>query len=180
MSDVSSPDPWLVSRWLALDVHKLSIVAAVLPAVGGEPEVSQLENTERSVRRLVARLGGPEGLSVCYEAGPCGYDLYRLLAGMGVACRIVAPSLTPVRPGERVKTDRRDAGKLVRLFRAGELPFVSPPTPAQEGLRDLVRCREDLKRARLSARHRVAKQLLRYGRVFRGGSCRGRRPIGRG
>jgi transposase len=74
-----------------------------------------------------------------------------------------------VRPGDRVKTDRRDARKLVRLFRAGELSFVSPPSPAQEGLRDLVRAREDLKRARLSARHRVAKRLLRYGRVYREG-----------
>jgi transposase len=169
VSHVSSLDPARVSRYIALDVHKLSIVAALLPA-GGEPEIVQIENTERAVRRLVSKLGGPEALAACYEAGPCGYDLYRLLSEMGVPCQIVAPSLTPVRPGDRVKTDRRDARKLVRLFRAGELSFVSPPTPAQEGLRDLVRCREDLKRARLSARHRVAKQLLRYGRVFRGGS----------
>jgi transposase len=89
---------------------------------------------------------------------------------MGVACWVIAPSLTPVRSGDRVKTDRRDARKLARLFRAGELAFVSPPSPAQEGLRDLVRAREDLKRARLSARHRVAKQLLRYGRVWREGT----------
>lgn len=170
MSHVSSPVPVVVERWLALDVHKLSIVAGVLPAAGGEPEVIQIENTERSVRRLVARLGGPLGLAVCYEAGPCGYDLYRLLAGMGVACQIVAPSLTPVRPGERVKTDRRDARKLVRLFRSGELSFVSPPTSEQEGLRDLMRCREDLRRARQNARHRVGKQLLRYGCIFRDGA----------
>lgn len=169
MSHVSSLSHESVSRWIALDVHKLSIVAAVLPAVGGEPELMQLENTERSVRRFVARLGGQGGLAVCYEAGPCGYDLYRLLAGMGVVCEVVAPSLTPVRPGDRVKTDRRDARKLVRLFRSGELSFVSPPTPEQEGLRDLMRCREDLRRARQNARHRVAKQLLRYGHVFRDG-----------
>ena len=106
---------------------------------------------------------------MCYEAGPCGYDLYRLLVSMGVACDIVVPSLIPVRPGDRVKTDRRDARKLVRLYRAGELSFVSPPSPEQEGLRDLVRCREDLRRARTAARHRVGKQLLRYGYVFREG-----------
>ena len=89
---------------------------------------------------------------------------------MGVRCFIVAPSLTPVRPGERVKTDRRDARKLVKLFRSDELTFVSPPSPEQEGLRDLVRCREDLRRARQNARHRIAKQLLRHGRVYREGT----------
>jgi hypothetical protein len=92
-----------------------------------------------------------------------------LLASIGVACDIVAPSLTPVRPGDRVKTDRRDARKLVRLYRAGELTFVCPPSPEQEGLRDLVRCRDDLRPARTAARHRVGKQLLRYGRVYREG-----------
>ena len=69
---------------------------------------------------LIAKVGGPEGLAVCYEAGPCGYDLLRFLESMGVACWVIAPALTPVRPGDRVKTDRRDARKLVRLFRAGE------------------------------------------------------------
>jgi transposase len=86
-----------------------------------------------------------------------------------VACDIVAPSLVPVRAGNRVKTDRRDAKKLVRLYRAGELVFVRAPSVEQEGLRDLVRCREDIRRARTSSRHQVAKQLLRYGRIFREG-----------
>jgi transposase len=155
--------------WVALDVHKNAITAGVLPAGGGQVELVQLENSEKAVRRLIRRLGGPGGLAVCYEAGPCGYDLYRLLASMGVACDVVAPSLIPVRPGERVKTDKRDARKLVRLYRAGELSFVRPPTPEQEGLRDLVRCRDDLRRARAAARHRVGKHLLRYGRVYREG-----------
>jgi transposase len=88
---------------------------------------------------------------------------------IGVACDIIAPSLTPVRPGDRVKTDRRDAVKLVRLYRAGELAFVCPPTPQQEGLRDLVRCRDDLRCARTAARQRIGKQLLRYGRIYRQG-----------
>jgi transposase len=141
-------------------VHKNAITAGVLPAQGGQVEVVQLENSDKAIRRLMRRLGA-DGLAVCYEAGPCGYDLYRLLVAMGVACDIVAPSLIPVRPGDRVKTDRRDARKLVRLYRAGELTFVRPPTPEQEGLRDLVRCRDDLRRARTAARHRVGKQLLR-------------------
>lgn len=170
MPDVSSNGSATTSRtWVALDVHKNSIVAAVLPRQGGAPEVVQLEHSEKALRRFLTRLGDPEGLAVCYEAGPCGYELYRLLAAIGVACDIVAPSLTPVRPGDRVKTDRRDAKKLVRLYRAGELSFVHAPSPEQEGLRDLVRCRDDLRRARTAARHRVGKQLLRYGRVYREG-----------
>ena len=82
---------------------------------------------------------------------------------------MILPSLIPIRAGDRVKTDRRDAKKLVRLYRAGELVFVHPPSPAQEGLRDLVRCRDDLRRARTAARHRIAKQLLRHGHIYRDG-----------
>src|SRR5206468_3096563 len=91
------------------------------------------------------------------------------LTSIGVACDVIAPSLVPVRAGDRVKTDRRDAKKLVRLYRAGELSFVEPPSPEFEGLRDLVRCRDDLRCARTAARHRIAKQLLRQGRIFRAG-----------
>jgi transposase len=169
MPDVSSIAPADVDRWIVFDVHKNSLVAGVLPASGGKPELTRLENSERAVRRFVARLGGPQGLAVAYEAGPCGYDLLRLLSRVGVACDVIAPSLVPVRAGDRVKTDRRDAKKLVRLYRAGELSFVEPPSPEQEGLRDLVRCGDDLRRARTAARHRVAKQLLRHGRVYREG-----------
>jgi transposase len=169
MPDVSSTAPAQVRLWVALDVHKHSIVAATLPPTGGVPQVQRIENSERAIRRLVGRLGGPEGLAVCYEAGPCGYDLLRLLVRLGVACDVIAPSLVPVRAGDRVKTDRRDAKKLVRLYRAGELSFVAPPSPEQEGLRDLVRCFDDLRCARTAARHRVGKQLLRYGRIFRAG-----------
>jgi transposase len=170
MPDVSSNACAKTTRtWVALDVHKNTITAATLPADGGKPELVQLEHSEKAMRRFLNRLGEPRRLAICYEAGPCGYELYRLLASIGLACDIVAPSLTPVRPGDRVKTDRRDAKKLVRLDRAGELTFVAPPTPEQEGLRDLVRCRDDLRRARTAARHRIAKQLLRYGRVYREG-----------
>ena len=169
MPDVRSCAPDLVRWWVALDVHKLSIVAAVLPPAGGRPEVVELENTPRALRRLVGRLGGPEGLAVAYEAGPAGWSIKRQLADLGVACDLIAPALIPVRPGDRVKTDRRDAKKLVRLLRAGELSFCAPPTPEQEGLRDLVRCREDLRDNRTRARHRVIKALLRHGHVFSDG-----------
>ena len=169
MPDVSSAAPTDVNQWIVFDVHKNSLVAGVLPVSGGTPQVSRLENTERAIRRFIERAGDPSTLAVAYEAGPCGYDLYRLLGTMGVACDVIAPSLTPVRAGDRVKTDRRDAKKLVRLYRARELGFVSPPTSRQEGLRDLVRCRDDLRCARTAARHRVVKALLRHGRIYREG-----------
>ncbi len=153
MSDVISAAPARVITWVAIDQHKLSLVAATLPASGGAPEVVRLENTERAIRRFIDALGDPEGLAVAYEAGPGGYELHRFLTGMGVACDVIAPSLTPIRAGDRVKTDRRDAKKLVRLYRAGELSFVAPPSPAQEGLRDLVRARDDLRCARTASSH---------------------------
>jgi transposase len=158
-----------ISTWVAFDVHKDSISAGILSAAGSQPEVVQFENGEQAIRRFIRRLGDPQAFAICYEAGPCGYGLYRLLTSAGIACDIIAPSLTPVRPGDRVKTDRRDAVKLVRLYRAGELSFVCPPTPAQEGLRDLVRCRDDLRCARTAARQRIGKQLLRYGCIYREG-----------
>jgi transposase len=141
----------------------------VLPPDGGKPEVCRIETTERAIRRFVEKLGGPAGVSVCYEAGPGGFALWRLLRGMGVACDVVAPSLVPVRKGDRVKTDRRDAKKLVALYRAGLLRFVHPPTAELEGLRDLLRARDDLRSARMAARNRVLKQLLGHGRVYREG-----------
>jgi transposase len=169
MPDVISTAPTDVRLWVALDVHKFSIVAAVLPPAGGRPEVSRIETTEKAIRRFIKSLGGPEGLAVSYEAGPGGFALWRLLTSIGVACDVIAPSLVPVRAGDRVKTDRRDAKKLVSLFRAGLLRFVQPPTPETEGLRDLLRCRDDIRCARTAARHRVAKQLLRHGRIYRDG-----------
>jgi transposase len=169
MPDVISNAPADVRLWVALDVHKLSIVAATLPSAGGQPEVQQIETTRAAIRRFVERLGGPAGLAVCYEAGPGGFDLLRALSELGVACDVIAPSLIPVRAGDRVKTDRRDAQKLVRLYRGGQLSFVQAPTAETEGLRDLMRCRDDLRCARTAARHRVSKQLLRHGRIFREG-----------
>ena len=170
MPDVTpSLHPGEVRRWAAIDQHKFSIVAAVLPPDGGKPEVCRIETTEKAVRRFIDRLGGPAGLAVCYEAGAGGFALWRLLTKIGVACDVVAPSLVPVRAGDRVKTDRRDAKKLVGLYRAGLLRFVHPPTEELEGLRDLMRARDDVRCARMAARNRVLKQLLRHGRIFREG-----------
>jgi transposase len=169
MPDVISLAPADARVFVALDVHKLSIVAATLPPQGGQPELTRIETTENAIRRFIKKLGGPEGLAVCYEAGPGGFALWRLLSSMGIACDVVAPSLVPVRAGDRVKTDRRDAKKLVIHYRGGLLRFVAPPTPETEGLRDLLRCRDDIRCARTAARHRISKQLLRHGLVYREG-----------
>ena len=125
--------PGEVRRWVAIDQHKFSIVAGVLPPDGGKPEVCRIETTERAIRRFIDKLGGPAGLSVCYEAGPGGFALWRLLTKLGVACDVVAPSLIPIRAGDRVKTDRRDAKKLVGLYRAGMLRFVHPRRRSSKG-----------------------------------------------
>ena len=105
----------------------------------------------------------------CYEAGVSGYDLYRQITGLGVACAVIAPALTPRRPGQRIKTGRRDAAKLVRLFRAGELTAIHVPDEAEEAGRDLIRCRDDIRRDVLRWRHRVLKLLTRHGRRYLGG-----------
>ena len=111
----------------------------MLPPSGGAPEVERIENTERAVRRFVDRLGGPEGWRSLMRR-PGGFALFRLLSELGVACDIIAPSLVPVRAGDRVKTDRRDARKLVRLL-SGWGAVVRRRVVEQEGLRDLARCR---------------------------------------
>src|SRR5207248_3036582 len=110
------------------------------------------------------RQTGPVGsLKACYEAGPTGYVLYWQLTQLGVACEVIAPTLVPTKAGDRVKTDRRDAEKLARCYRAGELTAVWVPDAAHEALRDLVRAREAAKKDQLRARHRLSKFLLRHG-----------------
>jgi Transposase len=126
----------------------------------------EIPNEPAAIRKTIQRLGKGRELRCCYEAGPCGYVLHRQLAGMGVDCQVVAPSLIPQKPGDRVKTDRRDAAKLARLLRAGELTPIGVPTEDQEAVRDLVRAREAARRARTDARHRLTKFLLRHGHRY--------------
>src|SRR5256885_12539964 len=129
-------------KWVGLDVARDAIAVGVLDGSSeSAPRLEKVPHDEVSIRRLVSRLGEPSRLRVCYEAGPTGYELYRLLASMRVACEVVAPSLVPVAPGEKVKTDRRDARRLVRLYRAGELVTVRGPTREGGGCRDLCRLR---------------------------------------
>jgi len=123
-----------------------------------------IANREDSVRRFIRKLGSPEHLRACYEAGPTGFVLYWQLTQLGVKCDVVAPSLVPKKPGDRVKTDRRDALKLARSHRSDDLTAVWVPDEGSEALRDLVRAREAAKQDQLRAKHRLTKFLLRTGR----------------
>ena len=152
------------TTFVGLDVHKDSI--AVTVAHRDRQEVEQLgmiANTPEAIRQMLKRLGRPERLEVCYEAGPCGYEIYRQLTRMGISCMVVAPSLIPTKAGERVKTDRRDAKKLARLLRSGDLTPVRVPGEEQEAMRDLVRARESAKEDVLRKRNELSKFLLRLG-----------------
>ena len=113
---------------LGLDVHKFSITSAVLEPGSDSPVLDRLGADRESIRRHVARLGDNGRVWACYEAGPTGYELARYLRSLGVRCEVVAPSLIPVAPSDRVKTDRRDARRLARLYRAGQLVAVNVPT----------------------------------------------------
>lgn len=151
-------------RYVGLDVHAETIAVAVAEPGGEVRSLGTIPNRLESVRKLVKKLGPPESLRVCYKAGPTGYVLYWQLAELGVACEVVAPSLVPTKPGDRVKTDRRDAEKLARSYRSGDLTAVWVPDAAHEALRDLVRAREATTQDRLRAQHRLQKFLLRRGR----------------
>jgi len=152
------------TKFVGLDVSKEKIGVGVADR-GREPARywGAIENSPKALRELVARLGKPEELLVCYEAGPTGYIIQRQLEKMGVSCIVVAPALIPTAPGDHVKTDRRDALRLAQLLRAGELTPVWVPGEEDEALRDLVRAREDAKEDQLRARHRLLKFFLRHG-----------------
>jgi len=159
--------------YVGMDVHKSGInVAVILPDSKEISQEWQIANESRSRARMlrkIQRLGGTQ-VRFCYEAGPCGYGLQREFRDAGVECIVVAPSLIPSKPGERIKTDRRDGRKLAELFKAGLLTEVHPPSPEEEAVRDLTRAREDAIRDLLSARHRLTKMLLRHGYVYRQGT----------
>jgi transposase len=151
-------------RFVGLDVHAETIAVAVAEVDGEVRSLGIIPNRAESIGRLMRKLGKPEQLRVCYEAGPTGYVLYWQLSELGVKCEVVAPTLVPVKAGDRVKTDRRDAAKLARCYRSGDLTAVWVPDAAHEALRDLVRARLAAKRDQLRARHRLSKFLLRHGR----------------
>ena len=150
-------------RFLGMDVHAETIAAAIAEPDGEVRSLGTIPNRMESIRKLIKKLGPVEKLRVCYEAGPTGYVLYWQLAELGVQCEVIAPSLVPVKAGDRVKTDRRDAEKLARSYRSGDLTAVWVPDAGSEALRDLVRAREAAKQDELRARHRLGKFLLRSG-----------------
>jgi transposase len=150
-------------RFLDLDVHAETIAVAIAEPDGEVRSLGTIANREDSIRKLIRKLGPAENLRACYEAGPTGFVLYWQLSQLGVACAVIAPTLVPKKPGDRVKTDRRDALKLARSHRSGDLTAVWVPDEDSESLRDLVRQREAAKQDQLRARHRLTKFLLRTG-----------------
>ena len=162
------------SKYVGLDVHQRTIAVAVADAGRGKARYyGEIANTPEALGKLVGRLS-PEGelIAFCYEAGPCGYEVYRTLTGMGAECEVVAPSLIPRKAGDRVKTDRRDALGLARLYRAGELTAVWVPDQEQEAMRDLVRARSDMKAMESTAKRRLHSFLLRQGRSYAAGKSK--------
>ena len=162
------------SKYVGLDTHKDTIAVAISDACGGKPRYyGEIVNTPEAITKLAKKLS-PDGevLSFCYEAGPCGYGIYRQISKMGHDCSVVAPSLIPRKPGNRVKTDRRDSESLSRFHRAGELTAVWVPDQEQEAIRDLTRAREDMKAMERQARQRLNAFLLRHGKVYDSGKSK--------
>jgi transposase len=151
---------------VGLDVHARQTHAAVLDPATGELGVSRLRMPPGEVASFLEDLG-PDVRAV-YEAGPTGFGLARAGRERGIDVRVAAPGSIPRGPGDRVKTDRRDAARLVRLLAAGELSFAFVPSVADESFRDLVRCIEDLRGDLMRARHRLSKFLLRRGERYPG------------
>jgi transposase len=157
--------------FVGLDVHARSVVAGLIDEATGEVRVVRAPHT---ADELVSWLGAlPQPVRAAYEAGPTGYGLARAARQAGIECLVAAPSLISRAPGDRIKSDRRDAERLARRLRAGELVAVAVPTMADEGARDLVRAREDARADLMRARHRLSKMLLRHGRVYAGAAWSG-------
>ena len=151
---------------IAFNQHAATTVAAVLLPGHRTPALHTLTSDSATILRFVDRLRCERPVQCCYEAGPCGFELQRALTSRQIPCDVIAPALIPRRPGDRIKTDRRDAGQLAILSRAGALTAIHIPTEQEEAARDWLRCREDIRADLLRARHRLSKFLLRHGRRF--------------
>lgn len=157
--------------WLGMDVHKDTIALNWLCGSDDQEGTErQIANDDKSLRKVVKQLAKEGEVRACYEAGPCGYSVRRLLVSLGVHCDVIAPAMIPRKPGDRVKTDRRDAHKLARYYRSGDLTVIRVPTGEQEALRGLLRCREDLLEDLHGQRQRVLKYLNQHGRAWREGT----------
>ena len=151
---------------IAFDHHAATTVAAVLLPGHRTPALQSLSSDIPTIQRFVARVQRQGPVTCCYEAGPCGFELQRALTARRMPCEVIAPALIPRRAGDRIKTDRRNAGQLAILHRAGALTPIHIPSDQEEAARDLLRCREDIRADLLRARHRLSKFLLRHGRRF--------------
>lgn len=156
--------------YVGLDVHKDTVVAALYIDEEREPIIeNSFANDLKSVRKVFKRWSDQYDLRCCYEASGCGYVVQRWLADMSIHCDVIAPSLIPVRPGDRIKTDRRDAKKLAKLYRAGELTCIHIPTQEEESARSLVRCRETMSKEIKQSKHYILKFLNLRGFIYRDG-----------
>lgn len=156
--------------YVGIDAHKRDLHIAMLIGSATQPVSWACATDTQAVERLRHKLerDAPGSIECCYEAGPTGYTLQRRLTGGRIRCRVIAPSMIPRKPGERVKTNRRDAQNLAQLLRGGLLTEVHPPTTAAEAVRDLCRARDDARQDLMRGRHRLAKLLLRRGLTFAG------------
>jgi transposase len=159
-----------VTTYVGIDAHKKDLFIAMLIGNQTRPVTWQVGNEPTAVRRLARKLEreAPGSVRVCYEAGPCGYALQRQMGTPRVTCQVIAPALIPRKPGERIKTNRRDARKLAELLRAGLLTEVRPPTAEEEAVRDLCRARDDAREDLQRSRHRLSKLFLRRGLHYSG------------
>ena len=160
------------TTYVAMDVHKKQhYIAMILPTSNLIKQWS-INNNAREIKRMVKQIKkkAPENVVFCYEAGVCGFGLQRQITAMGPKCIVIAPSLVPFKPGERVKTDRRDAIKLAKFLKAGLLTEVHPPNEKEESVRDLCRCRQSAQEDLCRIRHQVSKFLLRRGYIYSEGN----------
>jgi transposase len=159
-----------ITTYVGIDAHKKDLFIAMLVGSQATPVTWTVPNEPTAIRRLSRKLEreAPGPVRACYEAGPCGYALQRQMTTSRVTCQVIAPGLIPRKPGERIKTNRRDARKLAELLRAGLLTEVRPPTPEEEAVRDLCRARDDVREDLQRARHRLGKLLLRRGLHYSG------------
>jgi len=157
--------------YIGIDAHKKDHKVCILYPGDEKGKEVTINNHRSEIKRLMKKIKkqAPGEVRVCYEAGPCGFILQRQIEEEGVSCVMIAPSLIPVKPGERIKTDRRDARKLADYFKAGLLTEITPPTRREESVRDLCRCREAAKKSQTRSRHQLSKFLLRRGYVYREG-----------
>jgi transposase len=157
-----------ITTYVGIDAHKKDLFVAMLVGSQATPVTWTVANEANAIRRLVLERETSGTVRACYEAGPCGYALQRQMTTARVSCQVIAPALIPRKPGERVKTNRRDACKLVELLRAGLLTEVRPPTRDEEAVRDLCRARDDVREDLQRCQHRMDKLLLRRGLHYPG------------